>query len=110
MTQAQLGKKIANTLATWVARMMHKFHQDVERYGEEYARKLWREEYGLIFRKQYTVPARFRHYKEVLFTKLPADSKKTLQAQSKTKVKIKPKHTAATEEQLERWARQSSLN
>lgn len=81
MTQAQLGKQITSTLNAWVAKMVTKFYDHVKRYGEVEARRMWREEYGLVFRRQYTVNARFFHYQKFPWEDMPASSKKTLTAQ-----------------------------
>jgi hypothetical protein len=88
MTQAQLGKKITSTLNTWVTKMVAKFYDNVKRYGEAEARRIWREEYGLVFRRQYTVPARFYGWPGFA-DDLPASSKKTLLAQQKRPAKAK---------------------
>ena len=89
MTQAQLGKQITSTLNAWVAKMVTKFYDYVKRYGEDEARRMWREEYGLVFRRQYTVNARFFHYQKFPWDSLPVASKKTLLTQQKKKKKKK---------------------
>jgi hypothetical protein len=113
MTKAQLNKKVASTLNAWVAQRVAMFYDHVKRYGEVETRRRWREEYGLVFRRQYTVQARFFHYKEFPWRDLPASTKKTLTAQKppqKRKPKVTTKRQGSTEEQLERYARQSTLN
>lgn len=85
MTQTQLAAFATSVVNAWVTRMIVKFTHDVTRHGETEARKIWREEYGLVFRREYTVPARFNHYKKVVWDDLPANSKRTLEAQKKKK-------------------------
>lgn len=85
MTQIQFEKKNASILNTWAAKMIQKFRESVRRLGEAGARAQWRETYGLVFIEEYTVKARFRHYKKFPWGELPESSKKTLNAQEKAK-------------------------
>lgn len=85
MTQTQLSNQVTSTLNAWVAKMLLKFASHVKRYGEVEARRIWREEYGLVFRRPYTVNARFFHYTKFPWDDLPASSKKTLLIQKSRK-------------------------
>lgn len=86
MTQAELNKAIATTISGMAAKMMQKYAADVTRLGEKDARKRWREEYGLVFVRGYTVTPRFRHYKVFAFTELPKKSQRVLEAQANKSV------------------------
>jgi hypothetical protein len=94
MTRAQFEKQLASTFNHWVGKMIKKFQTDVVRLGEKEARLHWREEYGLSFVKEYTVAARFRHYKPFPWKEMPTTSKKTLEAQQKQKQKQATKQVA----------------
>ena len=86
MTKDALNNAITTTIDGWVARMLQKYAKDVASLGEKEARKAWREEYGLVFVKGYTVTPRFRHYKEFAFPELPKTSQRVLAAQANKSV------------------------
>ena len=89
MTGKVFNEKVASTLTAWVIKMKKKFQADLAKYGEKDARKIWREEYGLIFIKQYTVPARFRHYKPMSRVEMPEEARRTLYVQALIKTQNK---------------------